>query len=88
MSDDQYDDLGRELVPAHTRTIDVTRAARLALASLEGDQHAHNQVIEEALSDQDGIGIFRLIQALAGQGAFASKLLSPAGDPANTCSTC
>lgn len=79
----EYDEDGHELVPAPTRALDVTRAARISLASLHGDQAAHDLVIEEALSDEDGIGIFRLVQALAGQGAFSSRLLSPREDPAD-----
>lgn len=79
---DEYDD-DPEFVPAPTRALDVTRAARISLAALHGDQAAHDLVIGEALSDEDGIGVFRLVQALAGQGAFSSRLLSPKDDPAD-----
>ena len=58
------------------RALDVGRAARISLASLNHDPANINAVIEEAIGE-DG-GLVRLLVALAGQGAVLSNRLSPA----------
>lgn len=58
------------------RAVDVGRAARLSLASLNHDAANINGVIEEAIGE-DG-GLIRLVVALAGQGAVLAGRLSPA----------
>jgi hypothetical protein len=58
------------------RAVDVGRAARISLASLNHDPANINAVIEEA-HGEDG-GLVRLLVALAAQGAVLSNRLSPA----------
>ncbi|OZC55817.1 hypothetical protein CH267_14840 [Rhodococcus sp. 06-621-2] len=56
--------------------IDVGRASRMSLASLNHDMANMNAVITEA--DAEDGGIVRLLVALAGVGAVLSNRLSPA----------
>ncbi|MCK8671019.1 hypothetical protein M1M07_07790 [Rhodococcus sp. HM1] len=65
---------------ADTSLVDVVRASRLVLASIDQDSDHYRVVLAECAADPYGDGVDRLIGALASQVSTLSSIVT-GGDP-------